>query len=193
MKHLVILAHHNSKSSFCAAVAKARVESLKERDLEVKFVSLSDDNFNPLLGAKDFEYMAKGDYAPDVKPYMELIKWADKISVVFPMWWGTMPALMKGFFDRVLAYEFAYKYGENGVEGLLKGKRAEAIVTTGNPHDYLLEHNIIKALDNDLKVSIFEFCGIEYKQTHYFNAVTSITNEEREIMLKQIYTWKSDK
>ncbi|GAA3319770.1 hypothetical protein GCM10020331_028030 [Ectobacillus funiculus] len=67
--------------------------------------------------------LAQGTVPPDIHEEQEHISWADVIITIYPVWWTGLPAMLKGYFDRVLTSGFAYAYGENGPEQLLKGKR----------------------------------------------------------------------
>ncbi|MBC3273374.1 NAD(P)H-dependent oxidoreductase [Pseudomonas sp. SWRI81] len=82
---------------------------------------------------------ADGTQAADIAREQDKLLWADALILQFPMWWFSMPAILKGWFDRVYAYGFAYgvgehsdsRWGERYGEGKMKGKRAMLLVTTG--------------------------------------------------------------
>lgn len=93
--------------------------------------------FNPSLDSKHaFQH---GTQAADIAREQEKLRWADTVILQFPLWWFTMPAILKGWVERVYAYGFAYGVGEHSDthwgdrygEGMMKGKRAMLVVTTG--------------------------------------------------------------
>jgi NAD(P)H dehydrogenase (quinone) len=103
------------------------------------------DTARPLsLGARSGHAFATGTQTADVAAEQRKLLWADVLILQFPLWWYTMPAILKGWVDRVYAYGFAYgvgehsdrKWGDRYGEGTFKGKRAMLIVTAGGwePH-----------------------------------------------------------
>jgi NAD(P)H dehydrogenase (quinone) len=101
-----------------------------------------------------------------------LIKIADHIVWVYPIWWGGMPALLKGFIDRTFLSGFAFQYRKDSMywDKLLSGKTSRIIVTMDAPSWYfrfiLRNHSL-----NQLKKSILNFCGIKVKGVSYFGKV----------------------
>ncbi|MGE9763261.1 NAD(P)H-dependent oxidoreductase [Pseudomonas sp. PDM20] len=93
--------------------------------------------FDPSLDSK--RAYAAGRQSSDIAAEQEKLRWADTVILQFPLWWFTMPAILKGWFERVYAYGFAYGVGEHSDarwgdrygEGNLAGKRAMLVVTTG--------------------------------------------------------------
>jgi len=130
--------------------------------------------------------MFMGKEAPgDVKKYQELVTWADHLTVVYPLWWAQMPAMLKGFIDRVFSNGYAFEYGESGPKGLLEGKTAKLFICTGNPGDYYEESGMYNAQRRINDVGVFGFCGIDTKMT-FFGNVAMGTDEQREGYLKSI-------
>jgi NAD(P)H dehydrogenase (quinone) len=92
----------------------------------------------------------------DVKVEIEKLLWADFLILQFPLWWFTMPAILKGWVDRVYAYGFAYGVGEHSDqrwgdrygEGILAGKRAMLIVTTGGWEKHYATRGINGPIDD---------------------------------------------
>lgn len=91
--------------------------------MKYAFAHLYELNFNPVLGASDFISFSKGNTPEDIKEEQEHISWADSITFIYPVWWAGLPAILKGYVDRVFSHGFAYAYGENGIEKLLSGKK----------------------------------------------------------------------
>jgi len=98
--------------------------------------------FNPSLASK--HAYANGSQSEDIAREQDKLRWADALILQFPLWWFSMPAIMKGWVERVYAYGFGYGVGEHSDarwgdrygEGMLAGKRAMLVVTTGGwePH-----------------------------------------------------------
>jgi len=185
MKHLIIYSHLNPDSFTKAIVDKVEKVS-KEKGDEVKIIDLYGEQFNPILEFPDIEYMFMGKEVPgDVKKYQELVTWADHLTVVYPLWWAQMPAMLKGFIDRVFANGYAFNYGEKGSGGLLTGKTAQLYICTGNPGEYYEESGMYDAQRRVNDEGIFGFCGIK-SSIIFFGNVAMGTDELRKGYLESI-------
>ncbi|MFK7811747.1 MAG: NAD(P)H-dependent oxidoreductase [Maribacter sp.] len=131
MKILVINGHPD-KESYNNALAASYMKGAKESGAEVQEINISELSFNPNL---EFGYRKRTDLEPDLLKAQESIKWADHIVWIYPVWWGSVPALMKGFLDRVLLPGFAFKKREGSVwwDKYLTGKTSRIISTMDQP------------------------------------------------------------
>lgn len=185
MKHLIIYSHLNPASFTKAIVDEVQKNAIAKGD-EVKIIDLYGDQFNPVLGMPDVGHQFMGQEIPeDVKEYQEIITWADHLTVVYPMWWGQMPAMLKGFIDRVFSYGFAFSISENGAEALLKGKTAQVYINTNTPTAIYEATHMNTAQSRVIDDGVFGFCGIETEIT-FFGQVSSGTDELRKSYLETI-------
>jgi NAD(P)H dehydrogenase (quinone) len=145
--HVLILYANPEPTSFCGALKAAAVATITESGHTVAVSDLYGEGFNPVAGRHDFlgvadpgrfHYQteqgraAEADaFAPDLKREQERFIAADLVIAIFPLWWSGPPAILKGWFDRVLAYGFAYVDGTRFTTGLFPHKRAMLCVTTG--------------------------------------------------------------
>jgi len=128
MNHLIIYTHLNPKS-FTKAVANEVETVAKARGDNIRTIDLYADKFNPVLEFPGIQYSFMDGEAPaDVKKYQEDVTWAEHMTFIYPLWWASMPAILKGFIDRVFTAGFAYTYNENGPKGLLTSKSAHLII-----------------------------------------------------------------
>jgi len=106
-----------------------------ESGAEVQEINIAELSFNPNL---EFGYRKRTELEPDLLKAQESIKWASHIVWVYPVWWGSVPALMKGFLDRVLLPGFAFKKREGSVwwDKFLTGKTSRIICTMDQPTWY---------------------------------------------------------
>lgn len=185
MKHLIIYSHLNPASFTKAIVDEVTNKAIAKGD-EVKIIDLYGEKFNPILDMPDIEFMFMGKEMPhDVRKYQEMITWADHLTVVYPMWWAQMPAILKGFIDRVFSHGFAFLVTENGAEGLMKGKTAHVYINTNTPTIIYEETQMNKAQIRVIEQGIFEFCGIK-TETTFFGQVSSGSDELRKSYLATI-------
>lgn len=185
MNHLIIYSHLNPASFTKAIVDKVEKKAI-ERGEEVKIIDLYGEKFNPVLDMPDIEYMFMGKEIPnDTEHYQKLIQWADHLTIVYPMWWAQMPAMLKGFIDRVFTHGFAYKITENGSVGLLSEKTAHVYINTNTPTAIYEETLMNQAQIRVIEQGVFDFCGIK-TETTFFGQVSSGTDELRKSYLETI-------
>jgi putative NADPH-quinone reductase len=181
-KILVILGHPNSQS-FCQALVEQYVFGAQSRQKEVRVLTLNQISFDPVL---------HGGYNRDQVLEPELIKaqqdilWADHLTFVYPIWWGGIPALLKGFIDRTFLPGFAFKYHQNDPwwDRLLKGRSADLLVTMDTPPWYFRWVSKMPG-HNQMKKTILEFCGVKPVKIKDFGAVRTATPEQKEKWLRQ--------
>ena len=136
MKHLVVYAHPSSES-FNHAILETTVETLEKKGHEVNVRDLNAMNFQPVLTLDDLSAMRNGQTPWDIRQEQEYVWQSDTIILIYPIWWTGLPAIIKGYIDRVFAYGFAYVYGANGIDQLLTGKKGMIINTHGTPNEYI--------------------------------------------------------
>lgn len=132
MKKILIINGHPDAESYNFALANAYKKGALSAGAEVKEITIRDLQFNPNL---QFGYRKRTELEPDLIKAQEKITWADHIVWVYPVWWGSVPAIMKGFLDRVLLPGFAFKKREGSVwwDKLLPGKTSRIICTLDQP------------------------------------------------------------
>ena len=143
MKKVLIINGHPDKKSLCFALAEQYKKGAQKSGASCKIIHLIDLKFNPI----SMGYNVLLELEPDLLKTQQAILEADHLVMVYPNWWGTYPALLKGFIDRVFLPNFAFKYHKDSPmpEKLLKGKTARMIVTMDTPRWYywLIMHSLI--------------------------------------------------
>ncbi|HEV2900056.1 MAG TPA: NAD(P)H-dependent oxidoreductase [Pseudaminobacter sp.] len=114
MRVLVVYCHP-VPDSFCAAVRDAAVGTLTARGWDVRLVDLYAEGFDPVLGIDERRhYHDRAPTDPALAPHIENLKWAEAILFVYPTWWYGLPAMLKGWLDRVWATDVAFKLPADG-------------------------------------------------------------------------------
>ena len=160
-KNILIIQGHPDKevAHFGHALAEMYQQGAKLSGHEVKQILVANIDF-PLLQTKaEFDH---GEIPAVIKQAQDHILWADHIVIIYPLWLGTMPALLKGFFEQVFRPGFAMRESESGKlwEKLLKGKSARIIITMGMPAFAYRWFFFAHGLKN-LQRNILSFCGIK--------------------------------
>jgi len=151
-------AHPNPKS-FNRAIVQAIVEEYRKAGKDVLLRDLYALNFNPVLSADDLAAVREGSMPADVKTEQDLIRAADILIVVYPLWWSGMPAMLKGYIDRIFSYGFAYEITETGGVGLLTGKKVYLITTMGASREDYEQYGMFKSFDQTIDSAVSSlFC-----------------------------------
>lgn len=185
MNHLVILAHPNQKS-FGKGIFDTVVGASEEKGANVKVRDLYEIGFDPILKPSDFVGFQNQNIPKDIAQEQEYIDWADVITFVYPVWWTSMPAILKGYVDRVFSYGFAYEYVDGLPNGLLKGKKALLFSTTGTPDELYSQNGMHDAMKDTTDKGIFNFSGITEVSHTFFGSVPYVTDEVRQEYLKEV-------
>ena len=186
MKILVVIANPNP-GSFNYALLDRALAAFKQQQDEVRILDLYQSGFEPVLKGLELEALQSQSVSEDILPMQESVRWADALVFIYPLWWFDRPAILKGWCDRVLTQGFAFKYGENGVEGLLAGKKALVCITAGGSE---AEFANMQVSERDLLLPMvkgtLEFCGISDIRSQVFYAVATASDQERTGFLDQI-------
>lgn len=175
MKHLIIFAHPN-KNSLNTQLKDTLVSSLLERDHQLEVRDLYHIGFDPVLSLEDMEGQRRGEVARDVLTEQQFIEWADSLIFIHPIWWTGLPAMMKGYIDRVFSYGFAYRYDQGQQKGLLTGKQVTIINTHGKSTDQYRDNGIGEALARTSDLGIYQYCGLHI-DTHLYLDQADKANE----------------
>lgn len=184
MKKIVIINGHPNRESFNFGLAKAYKEGALESGAEVREITIADLQFDPNL---QFGYQKRMDLEPDLIKAWEIIRWADHLVWIHPVWWGGLPARTKGFIDRLFLPGIAFKYRENSVwwDKLLKGKTGHIITTVDQPGWYYRLFYGRPSV-NQLKKSTLEFCGVQPVKVTYVGIIKTSDEKQRMQWLTKI-------
>jgi len=175
---------HPHGDSYCAALAATYIQAATQSGANVRVIDLSIIQFDPNLR---YGYHQRVELEEDLLIAQEAITWANHLVFVYPTWWGTMPAILKGFIDRIFLPGFAFKYRPNSSlwDKLLKGKSAHLIVTMDSPPWY--NRFVYKqAGHRAMKRATLQFCGVNPVRITEIGPVKSLTTEQREKWLVKI-------
>lgn len=185
MKKIVIINGHPNKESFNFALAEAYQKGAEQSNAAISTITIAELNFNPNLA---FGYQKRMEMEPDLQAAWQKIKEADHLVWVHPVWWGGLPAITKGFIDRVFLPGLAFRYRENSVwwDKLLKGKTAHIITTLDQPGWY---YRLVygRPSVNQLKKTVLEFCGVKPVRVSYVGIIKTSEKAQREKWLQQVF------
>lgn len=177
MKRILIINAHPVRDSLCDALALQYKKGAEAAGASCKMICLAELNFDPILR---YGFTKRMELEPDLVRVQQEILEAGHLVFVYPNWWSTYPALLKGFIDRTFLPGFAFRYRENSVfqDKLLTGKSARILVTMDTPGWY---YSLINKSPghNSIKKGILEFSGIHPVKINSFSPVKSSTEKIR--------------
>lgn len=181
-KQIVVINGHPSKNSFNAALTEAYVSYLVKSNVQVDLIEVGLLHFDPNL---KHGYEKRMELEPDLKEAWKKIQLADHLVWIFPVWWGGLPAITKGFIDRVFLPSTAFSYVENShhIQGHLFNKTARIITTLDQP-GWFYKWYYGEPSTRQLKKTTLAFCGIKKIKTAYISAVRGSSGLKREKWLR---------
>jgi putative NADPH-quinone reductase len=176
-KRIVIVQGHPDPtgSHFCNALTDAYAAGARGEGHEVRLIDVARLDFDLLRTREQFRH---DEPCADIREAQQMIQWADHIVLCYPLWLGTLPALLKGFFEQVFREGFAMRADGRGWTRLLKGKSARIIVTMGMPalmYRLFFGSHGLKSLER----SILSFAGIGPIHANLIGLVETRSQESR--------------
>ncbi|ANE48416.1 NADPH-quinone reductase [Paenibacillus swuensis] len=184
-KKILVINGHPDPQSYGSALSQAYLEGASGSTTEVQLLELNRLKFQLNL---QYGYRQRTELEPDLLKARELIQWADHLVLIYPTWWGSTPALLKGFIDRVFLPGFAFQFKEGSSakwDKLLSGKSAHLIVTSDTP-SWLNRLMYRRAGLMVMKRNTLQFCGINPVQITEINPVSSSSAEFRTKWLEKV-------
>jgi len=183
-KRILIIQGHPAEQSLCGALAKEYEQGAQESGHTVRILAVRDLKFESVLHEG---YKVIQPLETDLILAQNEIKSADHIVIVFPIWWGGMPALLKGFIDRVFLPGFAFKYRQGSLwwDKLLKGKSAHIIATMDTPPWYFRIFYRDAGI-NQMRHTILQYCGVEPVKVTRIGRVKDTTDAWKNAWLSKV-------
>jgi len=197
MRVFIVHAHHEPQS-LNGALTRAAAAALAAVGHEVVVSDLYAMQFNPVSDRRNFatvkdpEYLRQqteeiyasenNGYAPDIRAEMDKLFWCDALVFQFPLWWFGLPAILKGWVDRVFAMRCAYGGGKYFDRGVFAGKRAMCSLTTGSPAPVYSEYGMNGPMSTILfpiNHGMLYFTGFSVVEPFVIHAPTRLSHQER--------------
>lgn len=205
MKRILIIHAHPESKSFCASLMREAIRHFEASGKEIRVHDLYADGFDPVGGKNDFTGLQNEDFfkyqleqvhayenrlfTNDLQKRMDDLEWCDVLVFSYPLWWFSLPAILKGWVDRVFAMGFVYGNGKGVYDnGVYSEKTAMVLMTTGGPD---IAYNGGKNGDMDTILfpvlhGMFYFTGMTVLPPFISYAPARKTEEERESELKRL-------
>lgn len=180
-KKVFILLGHPDKDSFNCTLANEYQRGAEEVGHQVRRVNISDMEFDPIL---HHGYRLIQRLEPDLLAFQDNMRWCEHFAVFYPSWWSTMPALLKGLFDRAWVPGFAFRFTNNfSWEKLLKGRSVTMFVTSDTIP--FVQRLIFGDTTNELRKGILWFAGFNPIRVYKFGYLKHFGSTGRRERLKR--------
>jgi len=184
MKACIVFAHEGS-SSFNHEILQRVSDELEKAGIEYTVRDLYQMNFQPVFSALDMKRVERGNLSSDIEEEQTLITDCDLLVMIYPVWWWSAPAILKGYIDRVFTDGFAFRYEANGPVGLLNGKQAMVFTTTRESAEEMAAKGLDEVVRKQIVEGTLEMIGYEVTYEN-FAAVPYVDDATREGMLNSI-------
>ena len=185
-KHIAIIQGHPDCTvrHFCHALADEYAKGAEDGGHDVMRIDVATLDVPLLRTKQDFE---KGRPPEAIKRAQDIVAWADHLVIIYPLWLGSMPALLKGFLEQLLRPGFAFEYQKPGgmAKKLLTGKSARIVVTMGMPafvYRWIFFAHSLKSL----KRNTLWFCGIGPVKSTIIGSIDGLTERQRDDWLDEM-------
>jgi NAD(P)H dehydrogenase (quinone) len=185
MRVLIVYAHPNA-NSFNHAMLENMTEGLQEESHQVRVKDLYAEEFDPVLRASDLEILQQGKIPDSILVEQESLLWAEGLVFIYPLWWFGRPAILKGWFDKVLTNGFAFEYGDDGLTGLLQHRRALALITAGGTKAFFKKNKAEPLVHRPMTDGTLAFCGIEEVHHRIYYDIAGMGDQGRKNVLVEV-------
>jgi NAD(P)H dehydrogenase (quinone) len=185
---IAIIFNHPYEGSFCNAVLHAVTTGLQKARHEVDLIHLDNEGFNPVMTAQDLKaFVNRKPVCPKVIEYKGRLEKADHLIFIFPIWWELMPAMMKGFIDKVIFPGVAYDYRPNGLmKKKLEKIKGITLITTMNTHSFFYRLVFGNAIKKAFFTGTFWKTGYKNRKWVSLNMVKFVSAEKRKRWLSKL-------
>ncbi len=186
MHTLVILSHPYARS-YCHALFERVSQTLEQAGHTVDRLHLDGEHFDPVMRGADLAVYAKGQSAdPAVRAYQARIDAAQQLVFIFPIWWEVMPALLKGFLDKVFTKGWAYEPARFGLKGHLSHIQRAVVLTTMNTPKWAYRWLYGDAVQRAFVRGTLRKCGVQKVKWVALSPVGHVTDAKRQGWLNQV-------
>lgn len=176
MKVLVVIAHP-VRTSFNYRLLDAVKAGLADTGHEVQVADLNAEGFQPAMIEADFAQFRGEPMPPAILAEQARVEWSDAMVFIFPVWWWSLPAILKGWIDRVMAYGFAWDDPSDPDSGGLRHRKALVMPTAGASAEAFAKRGYDTALHTQLNIGTWDYCGMKDVTTRIFHGLHSETEE----------------
>lgn len=178
-----IIVSNPSKDSFSKKILESVKNGLDRKNKSYNIIDLYEDNFNPIMTQKQLELYSSGQTDDDlVKEYQSNLKESDEIILIFPIWYNNVPAMLKGFFDKVFVKEFAFTEEYKRPKGLLTNIKSGILITTSESDTEYIKNELNDPITNTIINGTLSVVGMNNIKWINNNLASSNDNKKQQFL-----------
>lgn len=182
--NILVINGHPNPNSLNATVAQTYIQTAEALGATVRYLAISELDFNPNL---QYGYAQRMELEPDLLRALNDIYWSTHQVWIHPMWWVGMPAVMKGFFDRLFLPGLVFKHhSSTHTEGLLQGKTARILVTMGDLSPEIHQSIYQSSGLIPLQEGILAYCGVQIEHAEVVGPLNDYSTSDIKNLLEQV-------
>ncbi len=165
--HVLNVVCHPKPDSFTHALARRFEEGVASAGHTFEHADLHAEGFDPVMTARDLEQFNDVPMVPEIQAEQARVENADALCLIFPIWWFSMPAMMKGWLDRVWSAGWAYDWKHDPNGSLLKPRPCTVLVPVGASPEMEANWGCLERLDHIWRVGVLGYCGVDPINIHF--------------------------
>lgn len=175
--NVLVVYTHPVKNSYNRAILGAVEEGLAEAGHDVQVADLYAENFQPAMTEADFAQFQDLPLPPEIQKEQARVEWSDAIVFIFPIWWWSLPGMLKGWIDRVMSYGWAWKDPSDPDSGFLRNRKILVLTTAGDDAEGFAKRGYDTAFHTQLNVGTWNYCNFKDVTTRIFHGVHHNTTD----------------
>lgn len=190
VKNALIITAHPTAKSLSHSLSARIAGHLREQGTAVEMADLYAESFSPSTSQADLDLYHGNNVVPaDIQREHQRVGNADMLVFVFPIYWWSVPGLLKGWFDRVLTLNWAYKVAEDGrIVGNLRDVPVRLVATGGSDQRGFDRHGYTTAIQTQIVEGVFGFCGLKDVKLNILYQADTATPEQVESFVENLKT-----
>ena len=177
---------HPYENSYNKAILDMAIKSLQVRKKKYALIDLYRDNFDPVMTKEELACYGKGGFKdPLVEKYNKILDETEKVVLIFPIWWYDSPAILRGFFDKVMLLNSAFSSDETGLHPI-RNIPGTLIITTSSASTDALVNKLGDTINVMMIKTIFKAIGFNGAHWENFGSIGKSTFEERIFFLSKV-------
>ena len=175
--NVLVIYTHPIKESFNRKILTAVEQELVASGHSVKTADLYAEKFPCAMTADDFAAFENLPMSPEILSEQERVDWCEAMIFIFPIWWWSLPAMLKGWIDRVMSYGWAWVDPKDPDSGHLRHRKILVLATAGDSKEGFAKRGYDTALHTQLNVGTWNYCGFKDVTTRIFHDVGPFTTQ----------------
>ena len=184
---VTIVFAHPWHGSFNHAILETLKSALEKKQKKYQIIDLNKDQFNPVFSESELALFSRGQHLdPLVTQYQNMLSATDELIFVFPIWWYDLPAILKGFIDKVMLKNFSYEESKFGLKGKLTHIKKTKVITTGQSPRWYIQYFRGNAIKKTFMDATLKDLGIKNATWLHCGDVSKGAQQKREQFLLKL-------